>query len=106
MNSHVSIMDETTPDDILVCSLLTPCVLIPLLRDLKDHSRTALALKRGHPAQNLPRLQRNDQGHKNGEGCGERMKEKERERRALLSWLSWTVCFESFDVSLNIVALG
>ena len=35
---------------------------------------------------------------KNGEGCGERMKEKERERRALWSWLSWPVSVESFDV--------
>ena len=35
---------------------------------------------------------------KNGEGCGERMKEKERERRALLSWLRWPVSFESFVV--------
>ena len=26
------------------------------------------------------------------------MKEKERERRALLRWLSWPVSFESFDV--------
>ena len=34
----------------------------------------------------------------NGEGCGERMKEKERERRAVLSWLSWPVSCESFDV--------
>ena len=31
---------------------------------------------------------------KNGEGCGERVKEKERERRALLSLLSWSVSFE------------
>ena len=35
---------------------------------------------------------------RNGEGCGERMKEKERKRRALLSWLSWPVSFNSFDV--------
>ena len=35
---------------------------------------------------------------KNGEGCGERKKEKERERRALWSCLSWPVSFESFDV--------
>ena len=35
---------------------------------------------------------------KNGEGCDERMKEKEREWRALWSWLSWPVSFESSDV--------
>ena len=35
---------------------------------------------------------------KNGEGCGERMKEKERERRALLSFVGWPVSFESFGV--------
>ena len=35
---------------------------------------------------------------KNGEGSGERMKEKERQRRAPLSWLSWPVSYESFDV--------
>ena len=34
-------------------------------------------------------------GCKNGEGCCERMKEKEREWRALLSW---SVSFETFDV--------
>ena len=33
-----------------------------------------------------------------GEGCGERMKEKERERRALLSFVGRPVSFESFDV--------
>ena len=35
---------------------------------------------------------------KNEEGCGERMKEKERERRAPLIWLSWPVFFDSLDV--------
>ena len=35
---------------------------------------------------------------KRREGCGERVKENESERRALLSWLSWPVSFESFDV--------
>ena len=32
---------------------------------------------------------------KNGEGCGERMKEKERERRAPLSFVGWLVCLWS-----------
>ena len=40
---------------------------------------------------------------KNGEGCGERMKEKERERRAPLSWLSWPVSFGSFDVKHGVL---
>ena len=35
---------------------------------------------------------------KNGERCGERMKEKERERRALLSFVGSPVSFESFGV--------
>ena len=35
---------------------------------------------------------------KNGEGCGERMKEEERERRAPSSLLGWPVSFESFEV--------
>ena len=40
---------------------------------------------------------------KNGECCGERTKEKERERRALLSWLGWPVSFESFDVRQGVL---
>ena len=35
---------------------------------------------------------------KNGEGCGERMKEKEREQRALLSFVELASFFESSDV--------
>ena len=31
------------------------------------------------------------------------MKEKERERQALLSWLSWPVSFESFDVKQGVL---
>ena len=41
---------------------------------------------------------------KNGEGCGERMKEEERERRALLSFVGWPVSFESFDVRHGVLA--
>ena len=40
---------------------------------------------------------------KDGEGCGERMKEKKRERRALLSWLSWAASFESVDVKHGVL---
>ena len=43
---------------------------------------------------------------KNGEGCGERMKEKEREERALLSSLSWPVSFESFYVRHGVLVEG
>ena len=39
----------------------------------------------------------------NGEGCGERMKEKERERRGLLSFVGWPVSFESFDVRRGVL---
>ena len=34
------------------------------------------------------------------------MKEKERERRALLSWWSWPVSFESFDVRHGVLVEG
>ena len=40
---------------------------------------------------------------KNGEGSGERMKVKERQRRALSSWLSWPVSYESFDVRHDVI---
>ena len=39
-----------------------------------------------------------DFGAREGEGCGERRKEKEREQRAPLSFAGWPVSFESFDV--------
>ena len=43
---------------------------------------------------------------KKEKGCGERMKEKERERRAPLSWLSWPVSFERFDVRHGVFVEG
>ena len=43
---------------------------------------------------------------KKGEGCGERMKEKERDRRALLSWLRRPVSFESFVVRHGVLLEG
>ena len=46
---------------------------------------------------------RDEKGCNTGEGCGERMKEKERARRALLSFVGWPVSFESFDVRRGVL---
>ena len=39
----------------------------------------------------------------NGEGCGERMKEKERERRALLSFVGCPFSLESYGVRCGVL---